>query len=160
MCTIQRNLSKRYKQISKGEFDSQENRKLRPGEVVDERKVRKWREKKKRMPRLQPYYSTTNALIFFFTFTFVLFLFLARYFFYLVSHKLLLRYAYLSNKHRTKSEIKINIIFFAIMISSFDSACSPRLLFSTIFTFIFFDYLALDEPEAGKNFAFYLYLIF
>lgn len=63
--------------------------------------------KKKRMPRLQPYYSTTNALIFFFTFTFVLFLFLARYFFYLVSHKLLLRYAYLSNKHRTKSEIKI-----------------------------------------------------
>lgn len=43
------------------------------------------------MPRLQPYYSTTNALIFFFfTFTFVLFLFLARYFFYLVSHKFII----------------------------------------------------------------------
>lgn len=56
------------------------------------------------MPRLQPYYSTTNALIFFFilffTFTFVLFLFLARYFFYLVSHN----YYYDTRTYRTNIE--------------------------------------------------------
>lgn len=47
--------------------------------------------------------------------------------------QLLLRYAYLSNEHRTKSEIKIKIILFAIMISSFDSVC---LLTSITFHFL------------------------
>lgn len=46
--------------------------------------------------------------------------------------QLLLRYAYLSNEHRTKSEIKIKIILFAIMISSF-SVC---LLTSITFHFL------------------------
>lgn len=47
--------------------------------------------------------------------------------------QLLLRYAYLSNEHRTKSEIKIKIILFAITISSFDSVC---LLTSITFHFL------------------------
>lgn len=101
---------------------------------MDERKVRKWREKKKRMPRLQPYYSTINALIFFFFhFHICSFSFSRTLFLLSCITQLLLRYAYLSNEHRTKSEIKIKIILFAIMISSFDSVC---LLTSITFHFL------------------------
>lgn len=83
------------------------------------------RKKKKRMPRLQPYYSTTNALIFFFfSLSHLFFFFFSHVISFILYHtNLLLRYAYLSNEHRTKSEIKIKIILFAIMISSFDYVC-------------------------------------
>lgn len=77
------------------------------------------------MPRLQPYYSTTNALIFFFfSLSHLFFFFFSHVISFILYHtNLLLRYAYLSNEHRTKSEIKIKIILFAIMISSFDYVC-------------------------------------
>lgn len=63
-------------------------------------------------------------LFFFFSLSHLFFFFFSHVISFILYHtNLLLRYAYLSNEHRTKSEIKIKIILFAIMISSFDYVC-------------------------------------